>query len=58
MRAGLDRAQAHTSSMFGVVINTRSRITGTWGPRQDNASITAVISAVLLERVLAREKAR
>ena len=49
--AGLNRAQAHTSSMFGVIRNTNSHHgqPGPGGLRKDNASIIAVISAVLLE---------
>ena len=44
MCAGLNRAQANTSSMFGVITNTRIRITGNraTGLRKDNASVIAV----------------
>ena len=36
MCAGLNRAQTHTSSKFGVIINSRIRITGNWatGPEK------------------------
>ena len=37
---------------------TAHQVTGPRGPRKDNASIIAVISAVLLECILAPEKAR
>ena len=58
MWAGLNRAQTHTGRIFGFILNTRIRITGNRAARKDNASVIAVISAVLLEWVLAPEKAR
>ena len=63
MCTSLDRAQANTTSMLRIIKNTRLLIPGhrtmrPWGPRKDNASIMAFISAVLLECALAPEKAR
>ena len=50
----------NASSMHGIVMNTRLLITGysTMRTKKNNASIMAVISPVLLECVLAPEKAR
>ena len=58
MRAGLDLAQAYSSSAFGFK-NTRFilRAIAPRGPRKYKASIIAVIKEVLLEGALANEKA-
>ena len=59
MRAGLDRAQAHTSGVFGVSIDTCFLVAGNRATRAKKvqASIIAYISAVLFECALAPGKA-
>ena len=60
VNAGLYCAHTNISSMYGIIkIHDCSLgVTGPRGPRKANASIMAVNSAVLLECVLAPEKAR
>ena len=51
MRTSLDRAQANTCSMQRIlkIHDCSSMVTGPYGPRNDNASFMAIISAVFLE---------